>query len=74
MKDKKMIIRKIVFSFVFGVMIMKKLILAIMSVIVGILVVMLLILCIMTPEKTKDGNYTNPILYWTSDTYMNNNF
>ena len=30
--------------------------------------------CIMTPEKTKDGVYTSPYKYWTSDTYYCENF
>ena len=35
---------------------------------------MVFIMCIVTPEKTSFGEYTNPIKYWTSDTYVRNNF
>lgn len=29
---------------------------------------------LLTPEKTRFGTYTDPILYWTNDTYFANNF
>ena len=32
------------------------------------------ILCLLTPEKTNAGEYTNVIKYWTNDTYYNINF
>ena len=32
------------------------------------------ILCLLTPEKTNDGKYTNVIKYWTDNTYYNINF
>ena len=31
-------------------------------------------ICIMTPEKTSHGTYTNVIQYWTSQTYYCENF
>lgn len=39
-----------------------------------LLMVMILLMCIVTPEKTVYGEYTNPIKYWTSDAYFNSNF
>lgn len=42
--------------------------------IVILLMVMMLLMCIVTPEKTIYGEYTNPVKYWTSDTYFNSNF
>ena len=33
-----------------------------------------MIVCIMTPEKTNKGYYTNPYKYWTSDEYLCDNF
>lgn len=32
------------------------------------------LICILTPERDKFGNYTDPIKYWTSDTYLYTNF
>ena len=34
----------------------------------------LLTVCILTPEKTKAGDYTNPIQYWTNAEYVKANF
>lgn len=42
--------------------------------IIALLMVMVFILCIVTPEKTAYGEYTNPVKYWTSDTYFKSNF
>lgn len=39
-----------------------------------LLMVMMLLMCIVTPEKTVYGEYTNPVKYWTSDAYFNSNF
>lgn len=39
-----------------------------------ILVFMILFIAIFTPEKDKYGNFTDPIEYWTNDTYFENNF
>lgn len=39
-----------------------------------LLMIMMLLMCIVTPEKTIYGEYTNPVKYWTSDTYFNSNF
>ena len=42
--------------------------------IIALLMVMMLLMCIITPEKTVYGEYTNPVKYWTSDAYVRNNF
>lgn len=42
--------------------------------IIAILMVMVFLMCIVTPEKTKEGMYTNPVKYWTSDAYVKENF
>jgi hypothetical protein len=42
--------------------------------IVILLMIMMLLMCIVTPEKTVYGEYTNPVKYWTSDAYFNSNF
>ena len=42
--------------------------------IIALLMIMMLILCVITPEKTVYGEYTNPVKYWTSDAYFNSNF
>lgn len=31
-------------------------------------------LCILTPERDKFGNYTNPVQYWTNNAYFNTHF
>lgn len=41
---------------------------------IAMLMVMVFIMCIITPEKTSFGEYTDPIKYWTSDAYVRNNF
>lgn len=43
-----------------------------LAVLASIMVVFLL--CLMTPEKTKYGTYTNLYKYWTDDTYLCSNF
>ena len=42
--------------------------------IIALLMVRMRILCVVTPEKTVYGEYTNPVKYWTSDAYVRNNF
>lgn len=34
----------------------------------------IMFVCIMTPEKTKDGMYTDIYKYWTDDAYLCRNF
>jgi hypothetical protein len=36
--------------------------------------VLLFIVCLFTPHKTKDGQFTDPLKYWTSEEYYQNNF
>lgn len=35
---------------------------------------MLFMICILTPEKTNSGYYTDPYKYWTDDNYFQQNF
>lgn len=39
-----------------------------------VFMVLMLFICIFTPHKTKYGNFTDPYKYWTSDTYICQNF
>ena len=34
----------------------------------------ILLVCLFTPEKTKNGSYTDVYNYWTSDAYLCQNF
>ena len=36
--------------------------------------VLLFVLCLLTPEKTKGGDYVQPWKYWTSAEYIKANF
>lgn len=36
--------------------------------------VFLMLLCLITPDKTKYGIYTEPVKYWTDNEYFKNNF
>lgn len=40
----------------------------------GIAFILVLAVCYITPEKTKKGEYTNIVKYWTDDEYICNNF
>lgn len=42
--------------------------------IIGLFIGTVFMFALFTPEKTKDGDYTNPLLYWTDDTYVAENF
>jgi hypothetical protein len=42
--------------------------------VIGAFIVALFLACMMTPDKTKDGQYTNFYQYWTSEEYYQNNF
>ena len=46
---------------------------SIMFIILEVLLI-LAVLLIITPEKTKQGDYTNIIKYWTDNTYLKENF
>lgn len=37
-------------------------------------IMLIMFVCIMTPEKTKDGTYTDIYKYWTDDAYLCRNF
>lgn len=45
-----------------------------LGIIFGMVVLTMITLCVITPEKTNKGEYTNPYKYWTDDTYFNENF
>ena len=38
------------------------------------LVFLIVFVCLLTPEKDKNGNYTQPYKYWTSAAYYKANF
>lgn len=43
-------------------------------IIVGMVFTTTMMLCILTPEKTDKGEYTQPFKYWTDNQYFNDNF
>ena len=53
---------------------MKKLVDFILTLIVGMIVMFILFICLLTPEKTDDGTYTDVIKYWTDKEYVCSNF
>lgn len=38
------------------------------------IIFVLFALCALTPEKDKNGNFTQPFKYWTSEEYYQSNF
>lgn len=40
----------------------------------ALFMVLLFVLCLLTPEKTKGGEYVQPWKYWTSAEYIKANF
>lgn len=44
------------------------------SVVCGLLIVFMSATLIITPDKTKSGEYTNLWRYWTDDAYFTSNF
>lgn len=44
------------------------------GILIAEMIILLFIVCLLTPEKTKDGTYTNVYKYWTDDTYLCRNF
>jgi hypothetical protein len=40
----------------------------------ALFLVLLFVLCLLTPEKTKGGDYVQPWQYWTSAEYIKANF
>lgn len=39
-----------------------------------LLIVFMLAILVLTPDKTKSGEYTNLWKYWTDDAYFTSNF
>ena len=39
-----------------------------------VFIISILLVCIFTPEKTKNGEYTNIVKYWFDSEYVDNNF
>lgn len=54
--------------------IVSKIVSVISFIIVGMFMTIVLAIGLMTPEKTKNGNYTDVWKYWTNDTYLCQNF
>lgn len=44
------------------------------GILLGMLIILIVIVCLLTPEKTKDGKYTDVYKYWTDDVYLCRNF
>lgn len=42
--------------------------------IIALFIALVFTLALLTPEKTKAGDYTNPLLYWTDNAYVSENF
>lgn len=38
------------------------------------LIFLLVFICLITPEKDKNGNFTQPYKYWTDSAYFEANF
>lgn len=53
---------------------MRKFLDGLFCIIVGMVFTTTMMLCILTPEKTDKGEYTQPIRYWVDSEYFNNNF
>ena len=53
---------------------MRKILDGILCVIFGTAMMTMLFMCVLTPEKTNEGEYTQPYKYWTDDTYFQQNF
>lgn len=57
-----------------GINTMKKILDGMICVIIGTAIMTMMFICILTPEKTNKGEYTQPFKYWTDNTYFNENF
>ena len=44
------------------------------GILIAAFIMIIMFVCIMTPEKTKDGTYTDIYKYWTDDAYLCRNF
>lgn len=53
---------------------MRKILDGIFCVIVGTAIMTMMFICILTPEKTKYGEFTQPFKYWTDNSYFQQNF
>lgn len=53
---------------------MRKFLDGLFCIIVGTAMMTIVFMCVLTPEKTNKGEYTQPFKYWTDDTYFNENF
>ena len=53
---------------------LKKILSVIALLIIATIVVVVVLICMITPEKTMHGTYTNPYKYWTDDAYLCANF
>ena len=53
---------------------MRKFLDGLFCIIVGTAMMAMFFMCVLTPEKTNKGEYTQPFKYWIDDTYFNENF
>jgi len=53
---------------------MYKILESVVGIIIALFVLLVSIVCILTPEKTKHGTYTDVVKYWMSDAYLCENF
>lgn len=53
---------------------MKKILTGLFGLVMMSIISMMMWIVILTPEKTLDGEYTQPFKYWTDDTYFQQNF
>lgn len=53
---------------------MNKIITGFIGFMLCMMITVLLVLCILTPEKTKNGEFTKPLKYWTDNQYVQENF
>ena len=53
---------------------MRKFLDGLFCIIVGMVITTTMMMCVLTPEKTNKGEYTQPFKYWTDNQYFNDNF
>lgn len=53
---------------------MRKFLDGLFCIIVGMVITTTMMMCVLTPEKTNKGEYTQPFKYWTDNTYFVQNF
>lgn len=49
---------------------MRKTIEGLVCLVMGAIIALLLAMCLLTPEKTPGGDYTNPYKYWFDNEYL----